>query len=271
MAVLSHREVIPRSYEHRLGGKPTATRVYVATVDGPTPSSQVIGAIGIQHGSSHPDHTALTCDNISLDEQDRHHVQVTYSYGIKDPNDPENPDQPPWLQPDVWTFSCGTKNGWTDHFYPIKKDNLEWIVLRNSAGDRFAPVDKLESEIKITISGARLQIKLSDMRRYCGAINSEPWLGLPARTVLCVGTSASPASLEFEGQVLPYWQLQTEFLFNSNWWDIVLPNVGYNVIINGKLERAYTYIQVDGSTRERIPTPEPIALNNDGGFKCPPE
>lgn len=271
MAVLSSREVIPRSYEHRLGGKPTASRVYIATVDGPTPSSQIISAIGIQHGSSHPDHGTLTCDNISLDEQDRHHVQVTYSYGIKDVDDPQNPDQPPWLQPDVWTFSVGTKNDWTVYHYDKPKINNSVKIIRNTAGDQFEPVDKLEAELKITISGSRLQFKLSDFRRLCGTINSEDWLGLPRRTVLCVGTSATPASLEWEGQVLPYWQIQTELLVTRGTWDISLPNVGYNVIIDGKLQRAYTYIQVDGSTRERVPTPQPIALNNDGGFLCPPD
>lgn len=272
MAILGIREVIPRTYEHRLGGSPTASRVFVATTDVPTASSDIIGAIGIEHGSKHPDHSLLECDGFSLNEQDRHHVEITYTYSLPAANKPDDPKQPPWLQPDTWTFSVGTVNDSTWQYYPTSENNVLLRPLQNTAGDYFDPVEMLRPETKITISGARLELYTARLRFLCGVINSQPWLGFPRRTVLCTGMSASPAVLEWEDQIKYYWQIQTEFLVRRMTWDVELPNVGFNVKnALGKLERAYTYIHVDGSEKERVPTPNPIALDAFGWYKCPPD
>lgn len=268
MSVLGFREVVPRTFEHKLGGSPTAGRVYIATVDEPTPASVVIAAIGISHGASHPDHTTLTCDGISLDETDRHHVTVTYSYGIPDPDDPGGGgDQPPWLQPDTWSFSTTNSSVACTTYYPrgLGDGNVP-VPLKNTAGDVIGGLTRAEGELRISISGSRLALNLQQVKRYINTINKTAWCGFPKHTVQCVAISATPARLEWQGVVLDYWQISTELLYRSTTHNLCIPNVGWNVIINGKKKRAWCY--VDG---EKVPTPHPVALNVDGGFKCFPQ
>lgn len=275
MAVLGSREILPRTFEHRIGDSPSAGRVFVATVDAPTAASEVLAAIGITHGASHPEHATLTCLSYSVDETDRHHVTVTYTYGIpdKDKNEPDNPDQPPWLQPDTWSF--GTSNAsvaCTEH-YPFNLPGGAVNVahpLTNTAGDIIFGQTKAESELKISISGSRLTLDLAKIKKYVNTINSAPWAGFPKHTVQCVGVSASPARLDFDGQALDYWQITIELIYRSSSHNLFLPNVGWNVIVDGKKQRAWTYIAEDGVS-EKVPTPHPVALNAAGGFLCGPK
>jgi hypothetical protein len=269
VAVTSYREVIPRTYEHKIGGSPTATRVFVATVDAPTGSSEVIGSIGIQHGSPHPDHGNLTCDGFSADETDRHHVTVTYTYSVPDPEDPEDPEQPPWLQPDSWAFSTTNASVACTEHYPFVGNNVS-AILANTAGDAIFGISRAEAELKISISGSRLVFNLAAVKQYVNCINRTPWAGFPPHTVQCVGVSASPARLEWQDQVIDYWQITIELVYRSSSHDLFLPNVGFHVIAGGKKQRAWTYVEQDGE-RVKVPAPHPVALNMQGGFLCGPD
>lgn len=267
MAVLGHREVLPRTYEHKLGSSPTASRVFMVTVDEPTASSAVLAAIGIEHGASHPDHAGLMCDGISLDEPDRHHVTVTYNYVLPDPNDQnDNPDQPPWLQPDRWTFGTTNASVACETYY-VGGGNGNKRALTNTAGDLIVGISKAESELKITISGSRLTLNLASIKRYVNTINNAPWAGFPTHTVQLVGVSASPDRIEWEGAVINFWQINFELVYRSSSHNIALPNVGWNVIVNGRKERAWVYITENGE-RAKVPSPHPVALNRAGGFLC---
>ena len=55
MAIISSREVIPRTASHKFGESPTAERKYIVTVDEPTPTQNLINAVGILHASAHPE------------------------------------------------------------------------------------------------------------------------------------------------------------------------------------------------------------------------
>lgn len=268
MAVVGFREVLPRTYQHKLGDGPTASRTFVATVDAPTPTSQVIADVGINHGDSHPDHTFLSCETIEAEETDRHHVTLTYSYVVSESTS-EDPNQPPWAQPDSWSFGTTNSTIACTYYYPFFQNNASTRVLTNRAGDVIAGVTRPEAELKITISGARLTIKTSDLMTVVNAINNDVWAGFGPRTVQCVGISATPDRLEFEGAVLPYWRINAELLYRPSTHDIWLPNVGWNVLEDGEKVRAYTYATVDGES-VKVPTPHPVALNQQGGFKCPP-
>ncbi len=268
MAVTSYREVIPRTYEHKIGGSPTATRVFMATVDGPTGSSGVIGSIGIGHGSPHPDHGNLTCDGISAEETDRHHVTVTYSYAVADPTE-DDPSQPPWMQPDTWNFSTTNSSVACTEYYPFDGVNVA-DSLANTAGDAIFGISRPEAELKISISGARYRLNLARIKRYGNTINDRPWAGFPKHTVQCVGVSASPQRIEWDGQVVDYWQITVDLVYRSSSHDLFLPNVGFHVIAGGKKQRAWTYIEQDGE-RVKVPAPHPVALNMQGGFLCGPD
>lgn len=266
MAVLSVREILPRTFSHKIGGSPEASTVWSATLDGPTSHSQILAAIGIYHGSPHPEHGNLSCDSIAVDEPDRFHATVSYSFGVPDPEDPENPEQPPWLQPDRWAFSTTNASvACMDHYIGVGNGNRR--ALTNTAGDAIFGLSKAEAELKITISGSRLALDLSSVKRYVNTINNAPWAGFPRHTVQCVGVSASPDRLEFQGNVIDFWQINVELLYRSSSHNLLLPNVGWNVIVNGKKERAWVYITEDGE-RKKVASPHPVSLNAAGGFLC---
>jgi hypothetical protein len=267
VAVLSYREVLPRSYEHKLGGNPTASMVFVATLDGTTDASAVIGEIGISHGSLHPDHAALACDGISAEDIDRFHTQVTYTFTVTDGKDGDG-ENPPWSQPDTWHF--GTTNAsvaCTKHY--VGNGNANRVTLANTAGDPIFGIAMAESELKITISGSRLEFDLATALQYVNSINDDVWAGFPKHTVQCVGVSAQPAALEWEGEKIDYWQINVELLYRSSSHNLILPNVGWRVIVNGKKERAWTYI-TEGGERKKVPSTSPVSLNMDGGYLCGP-
>lgn len=264
MAVLSHREVLPRTYDHKLGGSPTATRNFVATLDEPTAHNDILAAVGIELGALHPEHIVLTCDSISIDETDRHHATVSCTYALPEIDDP---DQPPWLEADQWTFSTSSGSIACTYHYPFADDNQRTHDLTNAAEDFITGITRPETELKITISGARQFVSLPNLNRIANTINKAEWLGFPKHTVLCSGVGATPAKLEFQGQVLNYWQIHVELIYRPSSHDLFLPNVGWNVIVNGKKERAWTYITVDG-VREKVPAPEKVSLNLAGGFLC---
>jgi len=274
MAVLGYREILPRTFEHRLGGKPTAGRVYVATVDEPTATSTVIDTIGIQHGDGHPDHSTLSCDGISAEETDRQHVTVTYSYGIPEGEDnPEgDPSQPPWLQPDVWTFgSTNASVACTEHYpfnNPVNQKNMA-VPLTNTAGDAIFGISRAEAELKITLTSSRLRLDLVNLKKYVNTINNAAWAGFPRHTVQFVGFSASPDSIEWQGIVQRFWRLSIDLVYRSSTHNLFLPNVGWNVIVDGKKQRAWTYVEQDGQ-RSKVASPHPVALNAAGGFLCGP-
>lgn len=270
MAVLAIREILPRSISHKIGGSPEGTCVWIATLDGPTDSEIIISAIGIRHGTAHPEYLNLTCDSLSLEETDRHHATVTYTYSIpgakNDPKDPEDPSQPPWFQPDRWTFATTNASvACTTHYVGAGNGNKRAIT--NTAGDIIVGITKAEAELKIAISGARLQLNLADIKKYVNSINRTAWAGFPSHTVQCVGASATPERLEWDGAVINYWQINIELLYRSSSHDLFLPNVGWNVIANGKKERAWVYITA-GGTREKVASPHPVSLNMAGGFLC---
>lgn len=272
MAILGYREIIPRTFTHRVGDSPSATRVVAVTVDAPTPSTEIINTINIRHGDQHPDHTGLTCQEYSVDETDRHHVTVTYTYGVADKKEDEDPDNPPWLQPDTWTFGSGNASvACTTHYVTkgIVTNAIKGIY--NSAGDAILGLTKTEGELKISISGARLTLDLASYNGYVSTINSDTWAGFPKHTVQCVGFSATPQRLEFQGDTIDYWQITFELVYRSGTYNIWLPNVGWHVRVDGKKERAWSYLR-DDDTGEliKVPSPHPVSLNMAGGFLCGP-
>lgn len=272
MAVLAIREILPRGYSHKLGDSPTATCVWSATLDQPTPSQDILDAIGITLKTPHPEFGSLTCTEYSLDETDRHHATVTYTYSIPDEEEDKqgDEDRPPWFQPDTWNFSTTNSSVACTEYYPADlPDNQVNMAcpLVNTAGDAIFGQSKAESELKITISGSRLQLNIGAIKKYHNSINKTEWAGFPKHTVQCVGVSASPAKLEWKDQVINYWQINIELIYRSSTHNLFLPNVGWNVIVDGKKLRAWTYIEENG-IREKVPTPHPVALNRAGGFLC---
>lgn len=270
MAVLGHREVLPRTYEHKLGGQPTGSRTFIATVDEPTPSQVVLDAIGITHNSIHPEHSFLECDGFSVDEIDRHHVQCSYTYSLKQ-TEIQGGELPPWLEPDQWAFSTGSGSAALTEYYDVKPAGVDWLgasgPLMNTAGDVITGLTYSVAEAKITISSSRLTFDLNRVDTLTNAINEEQWLVFGYHEVQCTGISASPERLVWREQVVNYWRINTELNYRRDGYDLFLPNVGWNVIVAGKRRRAWTFVDEDG-VRVRVPSPEKVSLNFAGGPLC---
>jgi hypothetical protein len=84
-----------------------------------------------------------------------------------------------------------------------------------------------------------------------------------------LGASASQDKIEWQGQVQTFWRINIELIYRPSTHNVFLPNVGWNVIVNGKKQRAWTYITEKGQVF-KVPSPHPVSLNATGGFLCGP-
>ena len=260
MAVISYREVIPRTFTHKFGESPTAERKFVVTVDSPTPTQDVISAIGVLHTSPHPEFPYLKMLEASVSETDRHHVEVSYKYefpkqGDLDPN--------PLMRPDVWSFSVGGVSIPTFMYYG---DDDRQEPLTNSAGDFLEGASTDESEVRATVSGNRASFPLAIAAYVTNTLNDDTYLGCPKYTWKCAGISGSQASEVVNGAELYYYQISVELVYRTSGWPLILPDVGYNYIDplaegSGSGPRTRCWVEHDG---ERVPSANPVALNSEG-------
>lgn len=264
MAVISYREVLPRTVSHRFGESPTAERKFVVTVDEPTSQQDVINAVGIYHGSQHPEWSFLLVFELSVDEVDRHHVEITYSYEVPKQ---ENLDPNPLARPDVWSFSVsGATVPALSYYHGEGNDNVRPLV--NAAGDFIEGLTRVEPEVRATIAGNRAVFPLADAAAVTSAINASPYLGGEAYTWQCGGLSAQQAVEVVNDVEIRYWQVTAELVYRPSGWIEKIPHVGFNYIEGGKKRRAWVYSGEPGSS-ERIDAPSPQPLTENGDLKYP--
>lgn len=262
MAVIAYREVLPRTLQHRFGESPTAETRWIATVDAPGQHQAVIDAIGIVHGSQHPEYPFLRMLEASVTEPDRHHVEVTYRYEV-----PKQPDfQPnPLARPDVWQFSTGASQV-PFLFYYHGDGNSDIRPLVNAAGDFIEGLTVNAPELRATISGNRASFPLADAVSLTNTLNNSPYLGGPAYSWLCNGISAQQTTEVVNEQELNYWQVSVELTFRRGGYVEQIPHVGLHYIENGTKKRVY--VREDGS-EEKVSASTPQPLNANGGLKFP--
>lgn len=261
MAVISAREVLPRTAQHRFGESPSAQTKWVATVDGPTASQDVINYIGVFHGSMHPEWNWLYCLDISLSESDRHHVEITYTYEV-----PKQDDlQPnPLARSDVWSFSTGGAQ--VPAFFAYLSGNTPKPLL-DFNGQFIEGLTRPEAELRATISGNRAAFPLETAATVTNCVNSSPYLGAPPHTWMCAGISAQQAVEVVNGIEVRYWQIGVELIFRESGWAYYLPPVSWSFKENGKLIRAWVF---DERGEERVPSATPQPVNPDGTRRTSP-
>jgi hypothetical protein len=258
MAVLSWREVLPRTFQQRFGESPTAERKYVATLDEPTPTAQIISSIGIFFGASHPEFSYLRMLEASVNETDRQHVEVTYSYELPQQQDL---DPNPLARPDVWSFSTGGAVVPALTYY----DGNQVNPLVNTANEFFENLTTLEAEVRATIAFNRAAFPAALASSVTNAINSDQFLWGAVHTWQCAGISASQQVEVVNDQEIRYWAGTTELVYRQSGWNLLIPNVGWNYLENGELKRAWVR---DPETNERVPSGSPRALTPQGGLKA---
>lgn len=264
MAVINYREVLPRTFSHKFGEAPTAERKFVATVDGATPTQQVLNAIGIFHGSVHPEYPYLRCLNGSFTEPDSFHVEATYTYDLpavgKDDLDPN-----PLARPDVWSFSTGGAQVPALTYYH-GNGNGDVRPLINGAGDFFEGLTTLEAEVRATIAWNRAQFPAALAAAVTNGINDAPYLWGAAHTWQCSGISAQRQYEVVNDVEIGYWSGTTELVYRASGWNLSLPHVGFHYVSGTGGTKFQVYARnKDTGQDEPASTPQP--LNPDGTLK----
>jgi hypothetical protein len=266
MAVLAINEVLPRGYSHQFGGSPTASMVFVVTVDGPTPQQDILAQIGYSLGTAHPEFSFLQCSGIELTETDQWHTEVSLSFAVPPPESGGEPGSVPWALPDVWSFSTGTGQAACTEYFPTDKNNVLTAALVNKANDAYEGLTKAEPELRATISGYRERFPADLAVRLTGAVNDEQFIGGAPRTWQCAGISGTPDRQILGGEAVDFWQITAELIYRKSTHNIFLPNAGLNFLLNGQAnnKRRCWVIGEDG---EKVPSAGPMALADNGDLK----
>lgn len=258
MAVLAVREVSGRGFTHRFGEAPTAERKFVATMDASGISVNAVGAaIGIYHGSPHPEFGFLTMTEANMTEgsPSPFHAEVTFRYELVDPDER---DPNPLARPDIWTFAAGgAAKAIADAFDPQG-------AIANTAGDIIEGVTTEEDTLRATITGNRATFPLDQALRVINTVNDAVYLNEPAHTWKCTGITGQQQIEMVNDAELRFWSFTTELSWRRSGWKLKLPNVGYNFLENGVKKRAFV---IDPDTGERVPCVNPVPLNANGTLK----
>lgn len=259
MAVLSFREVLPRTLQHRFGESPTAEMKFVATLDGPTPTQQIINAVGYGHGSPHPEYGYLSMLDATLTETDRFHAEISLRFEAPTQ---QTPDPNPLARPDVWSFSTGGAQVPALIYYSGTGNGSKKSLV-NSAEDFFEGLTTYEAEVRATIAGNREEFPADVAAAVTNSINNSPYLWGPKHTWLCTGISAQQATEIVNDEEVRYWQITTELVFRASTHNLQLPNVGWSYIKNGQKKRVWVKDEED----EKVPAASPRPLEPSGDLR----
>lgn len=261
MAVLSYREVIPRTFSHKFGESPTAERKVIVTVDEPTATQTVINAVGIAHASAHPEFSYLAMLDAQFSETDRHHVEITYKYELAKQEDLE---ANPLARADVWSFSTGGAQVPALVYYS-GTGNATKKPLTNSANDYFEGLTVSEAEVRATIAGNRADFPLATAAAVTNSINNATYLGGAAHTWMCAGISGQQASEVVNGAEVRYWSISVELVYRASGHNLLLPNIGWNYLQAGEKKRAWVW---NDDKTEKVASGSPRPLTNAGALKA---
>ena len=260
MAVVGWREISGRSLTHRFGEAPSGDRKFVVTLDNTAPSAtELTAAIGIYHGSPHPEFPFITVSEISLAEgsPSPFHAEVTFRYELLDPDER---DPNPLARPDIWSFSTG--GAAVPALYYWDGDTQKPLV--NSAKDYFEGLTTEEGECRASITANRATFPLPTAVAVTNCVNSGTYLGAAAGRWKCTGISGQQQIEMVNDAEVRYWSITTELVYRQTGWNLFLPDVGYNYLEGSEKKRAYV---IDPDSGEKVACVNPVALNSDGTLK----
>lgn len=261
MGVLTFHEVSGRTLTHRFGEAPRAERKIVATLDSTAHSAnEVVNAIGIFHGSPHPEYPFLTMTEATMTEgtPSPYHAEITYTYELLRP-DARDPN--PLARPDVWSFSTGGAAVPALFYF----DGDEQKPLVNAVNEPFEGFTTEEAECRATISANRVSFPLATAIAVTNTVNASAYLGAPAYHWKCVGISGQQQVEMVNDSEVAYWAITTELVYRQTGWPLLIPHVGYNYLDGGDKKRAWAWNE---DKTEKLPAVTPQALENDGSLKA---
>jgi hypothetical protein len=265
MAVVSFREILPRTFNQKFGEKPTAVRNWSVTTDGATSHAAILGATGEAIGAGHPEYGFLRLTDIALNEVDVFHVEVQLSYSV-----PPEAEKNPLARADVWHFSTGGTSVVGTQYYP-DDGNVTRLPIKNTAGDVFEGLMIPEGETRATITANRELFPLGDARELTNSVNDRPWAGCKIHSWFCSGISGEYASEMVDDLEVKYWKITIELIYRESKHNLFLPNVGFHYIkqsVPPQRMRAYVRSLSDpldtGSEVITVPSTMPVPLKEDG-------
>lgn len=273
MAVVSYRELVGRTFQHRFGEAPTSQIQYAVTLDDPaTTHQEILNAIGIFHGAYHPEYTYLRCveGTISENSPDPWHAVATYNYAVPSGGG-GNPEfqLSPLARSDVWSFSTGGAQVPALTYYH-GSDNVDVRPLTNSANDFFEGLLASEAEVRASISGNRAVFPLATAATVTNSVNGSPYLGGSAHTWLCSGISAQQATEIVNDIEINYWQVSVELIYRQTGWDLLIPDIGWHYLTGGDPAKAIVYVRDNAPASQTkgydIPASSPQPLATDGSL-----
>lgn len=247
-------EIHPRTFSQRFGESPRAQRTFIETPDVET--VEVLPAIGQEH----PEYALLKCTGVTKTTGfggDPEQISFLATYAPA-PSCEQEPN--PLNRCDTWSIGTGGSTVAVTEFY---EDDGSTAILKNTAGDVITGYTKRRLEMRLSVSGNRSTFPLATAKAAVNTINESPWGGGAEKTWLCSGATANQETELVGTDIVSYWQVTFEFLFNAETWDLQVPNIGLNRIAsNGIKYRIYVRDQ-DGNY---VPSPKPLPLNLDGSL-----
>jgi len=264
MSVVSYREILPRTYSHKLGEAPRGTSKWAITVTEPIGHQTAIDTVGIYHGTVHPEYAYLVCTDASVTETDRHHVEISYTWEVPEAGQELGFQPNPIARADVWSFSTGGAQVPALTYYN-GTGNGDRRPLVNAANDYFEGLTRLEAEVRLTISGNRATFPSSVAASVTNAVNDSAFLFGAAHQWFCGGITGAQASEVVNGQVVNYWQVGVELVYRQSGHDLLLPHVGFHQLdaTDGKVPCTV----YDSVGKQMVAASVPQPLNSDGTQK----
>lgn len=247
-------ELHPRRKTLVLDGEPTAERLFLATPHA-TGSSVAIPALG----SPHPDNGSLKALQISEETRydgDPEQTLTTVTYGVNAA--PCESDPNPLARCDRWTVSTGLTSVPVYRFF----DGTSFQPLVNSAGDYLPGHQGQQPEAHLTLHANRAQFPM-DYLVTTNKINDAAWKTANPRAWLCAGMRAEKKSELVGTQVISYYEVAVDFIYNDSLWQLYVPDVGLYYLDGGVKRRCY----VEDHNGNYVPASSPVPLNPDGSMK----
>lgn len=258
------RELAVRSASVSLPDQPTYERKFVVSADPGTDAKTVVSATGVAAWASHPEYGFAKAKTFSVAPYggSRRHWEVTVGYEVPQQDDLA---ETPLARADVWSFSVGGAQSPALTCY-MGTGNGGIAPLTNTAGDYFEGLTGLEGEVKASISGNRATFPMSTAIAYTNSVNAGEFLGGAPHTWLCTGISGQQAVEVVNDAEVRFWQISVELVYRASSHNLLLPNVGYNFVKNGKKARCWVYgTDENGNmTTARVPAVNPQKLTMAG-------
>jgi hypothetical protein len=219
-----------------------------------TPNQPILTAVGCgQWGAAHPEFTFLKLFKVALTENlgdNPYHVEVVAEYRVLGAAE----TLAPLSRPAVWTFEAVQGERLPALYY--YEGNGETRALVNSADDYFEGLTYEEALTQATIT-QNFAARPSGIIGSFGYVNSDSFAGAGQHHCKHVGSVISQQTEEWNNESVTYWRAESKILFRPTSWNLLVPDVGFNQVVDGQKRRCMVF---DFQNSEWIPSPNPVGL-----------